>query len=277
MKNEILIQSGSAQAVVRQPGAQLISWCSEPGNEQIFLSELSDRTSDQPLRGGVPIIFPQFGELGNIKRHGFARDLDWQVASVGQGRAEFELVDSAATRKYWDYSFLCRFAVICRSTQLQMELSVHNHDNKPFSFCAALHTYFHVDNFEHCYLTGLRGCDYWDNGTDFSVRQKELSSKLHFSDAIDRVYFNTPDCLELTEAERVKEILSPGFVDTVVWNPGTKAALVMSDLGESEFTKMLCVESAVVDDAVELAPGERWTGSQVIKLLPADAHGSSGR
>ena len=33
----------------------------------------------QAVRGGIPVLFPQFADRGPLKKHGFARDLPWQL------------------------------------------------------------------------------------------------------------------------------------------------------------------------------------------------------
>lgn len=35
----------------------------------------------KPISGGIPHCFPQFGP-GEMQQHGFARNLDWEVAST---------------------------------------------------------------------------------------------------------------------------------------------------------------------------------------------------
>ena len=38
----------------------------------------------KPISGGIPFCFPQFGP-GEIQQHGFARNVDWAIASKADG------------------------------------------------------------------------------------------------------------------------------------------------------------------------------------------------
>jgi len=58
-----------------------------------------------------------------------------------------------------------------------------------------------------------------------------------------------------------------GFTDVVIWNPGAERGAALSDLEPDGWLSMLCVEAAVVGTPVELGPGERWTGQQVLNAL----------
>src|SRR5208283_3310512 len=39
----------------------------------LFLSQCSRFAEEQPIRGGIPIIFPWFGQREGMPQHGFAR------------------------------------------------------------------------------------------------------------------------------------------------------------------------------------------------------------
>ena len=41
-------------------GATVVSWKLPSGKEVFYLSPLSDTTNTLPIRGGIPLIFPQF-------------------------------------------------------------------------------------------------------------------------------------------------------------------------------------------------------------------------
>ncbi|XP_070380834.1 ovochymase-2-like isoform X3 [Dermacentor albipictus] len=79
-------------------GATLTSWKVD-GKEMLFLSDRSLRDSKSPIRGGIPLVFPNFGawELG--PHHGFAHTSEWTVQQapaetrdVGESREEREYV-----------------------------------------------------------------------------------------------------------------------------------------------------------------------------------------
>ena len=54
---------------------------------------------------------------------------------------------------------------------------------------------------------------------------------------------------------------------TVVWNPWADKAREMSDLGDDEWTQMLCVETSnVLGYAVEVAPGQQHRMKAVIRV-----------
>ena len=55
-------------------GAQLLSAEIFEGVEIFYSSPISINSF---TRGVAPIIFPQFGNFGGLKKYGFARDLNW--------------------------------------------------------------------------------------------------------------------------------------------------------------------------------------------------------
>ena len=76
---------GGAEAIVTLYGAHLVSWASADGQQRLFCSARSARDGSRAIRGGVPVIFPQFAERGDGMRHGFARVSAWRLADSGEG------------------------------------------------------------------------------------------------------------------------------------------------------------------------------------------------
>lgn len=75
-------------------------------------------------RGGIPIIFPQFSDMGSLTKHGFARTAVWELRSQsGDAKVTLALSSSAATRQVWPHDFeaLYRVAIV----PLGGEHSVH--------------------------------------------------------------------------------------------------------------------------------------------------------
>src|SRR6267378_7280199 len=48
----------------------------------LFLSQCSRFAENEPIRGGIPIIFPWFGPREGLPQHGFARLKTWGLKEV---------------------------------------------------------------------------------------------------------------------------------------------------------------------------------------------------
>lgn len=254
-------------------GAHVCSWIPAGGQEQLFLSKTSEWREGVAIRGGVPVIFPQFGGLGNLPKHGFARTTQWKLESCsndaqGKGIAVFVLQDNEASRAVWPYAFTAQLRVTVHADQLNIALDIRNTGTDSFSFTAALHTYFAVQDIAAARLHGLQHCQYRDsmNGGQLCT---ETADSLQITAETDRIYLNTPSELRLQQPQQVMQIRSEGFADTVVWNPGATGAVKLSDLEPEGHQRMLCVEAAAIGQPVILAAGQSWCGQQQLRVLPA--------
>ena len=116
-----------ASAVVTLYGGHLVSWHGADGGERMFLSTRSALDGSRAIRGGVPVIFPQFAERGDGMRHGFARVSSWRLEGHGiegdAAWAEFGLTDAdlaPATAAAWPHRFALALRVSVRANQLEM-------------------------------------------------------------------------------------------------------------------------------------------------------------
>ncbi len=254
-----------ATAKICHYGAHLTSWLTSSGKQWIFVSDKARFESGTAIRGGVPIIFPQFNAFGSGSRHGFARNLDWVLVDEKDGECCFRLESNDTTLADWPYLFKAEFRVVLHGDQLTMQLSVDNTGSDAFSFTCALHTYFSILNIKTVSVQGLKGLKYWDNnGSKFSDRSTQKEAELAFTGAIDRVYFTSNSPLLLIDGEHKLKISTEGFADVVIWNPGAEAAKGMVDLADSEHDKMLCIEAARIDQPILLKAGETWRGAQIL-------------
>lgn len=255
-----------ATARIHRHGAHVTSWCPTDGDERLYLSAKSGFEGAAAIRGGVPIIFPQFAAEGPLPRHGFARTSTWSLGGVcrsADGEAEMDLVlrDSPDTRAIWDAGFMAVVSVAIFGQQLAITLAVENVGDAPFSFTAALHTYFRVRDVAGAEIVGLRGARY--RGEDRSLVE-DSAERLRIDGFLDRVYVGAPSHLELHENGRRMLIDAEGFPDAVVWNPGPERAAALADLDPGGERQFVCIEAAVVQEPVTLGPRRRWTGTQTL-------------
>jgi glucose-6-phosphate 1-epimerase len=257
-----------SQATVTLAGAHLVSWITADGVERIYMSPNSPLESGQAIRGGVPVIFPQFTTRGKSLRHGFARVSSWEVmpASADASHLTLGLRGNGAAWN-WPHDYACEMAFRLGPDALSMQLTVHNTGAQAFSFTAALHTYLQVGRLDSVELTGLQGSKYEDSMAG-GVCKTDDDATLAPKEALDRIYLQTPATLQLRSALGTLALQSHGFPDSVVWNPGRAGSEAIPDLQPDAYQHFLCVEAALIVQPVEISGGATWTGSQTLRKLP---------
>ena len=254
-------------ATIALHGATVLSWVPAGGKERLYLSDTAVFDGAMPIRGGIPVIFPQFGTRGPLPRHGFARTQPWEVTALREGSdfalATLRLTPNAATRAVYPHAFQLELTAMVSAGRLDIELEILNTGNAPMEFSGALHTYLRVSDVETVQLEGLEGLRYLDavRGED----KIERASELIVEDEVDRVYFSSRGAL-LREPHRALLVQNDGFPDLVVWNPWEHKCAAIADLPRDGFRRFLCVESALVEAPVTLAGGEEWVGRQTLSV-----------
>lgn len=246
-------------------GAHVLSWRCR-GRERLYLSPHASLAAGKAIRGGIPVIFPQFAERGPGPRHGFARTCPWQVedtAGPSPQRLLFRLVDDETTRASWPHRFAAELSVEPASDRLRTALTVRNRGDEAFEFTAALHTYLRVANVAGTLVHGLEDRPYLDS-TRQGLHCEPDDAPVRFEAELDRIYPDVPKPLRLTDGEELLRLEAEGFRDVVVWNPGRELAAGMSDLGADEHHRFVCVEAAAVLVPIRLEPGQAWTGAQIL-------------
>jgi glucose-6-phosphate 1-epimerase len=272
-----------AQLAARRHGGHVVGWTPAGGRERLWLSPLARCGPGEAIRGGIPVIFPQFAGRGPLPKHGVARDREWQVApspervlrdrsarSAPSGRSQDPLEpgswravlhDDAATRAIWPHAFALTLTASAAGDRLDTVLEVHNPGDAPFTFTAALHGYLALGGPEAT-VHGLGGHRAEDNeqgnrvvtvpeGPLVAVEQRDIAVR----DVAGPV---TLDDLVLGPLTLTAE----GFDSRVLWNPGPDAGL--ADVPPGGAGGFVCIEAAQLTP-VTLAPGETWTGSQTLR------------
>ena len=263
-----------ARAIVTLYGAHLVSWRTADGRERLFCSSRSALDGSRAIRGGVPLIFPQFGARGPGPRHGFARVSQWRLSGSGQddggafaefGLSEADLAPAAAAA--WPFAFELSLRVALHGAGLHLAFSVRNSGAEAFPFSAALHNYYLVDDVEDCALGGLQRVRFEDEHGAMALQE---DAALRFAGKLDRVYYQLPGPLTLNAtlgaAGAALSLEQDGFTDAVVWNPGPADAAALADLDDAEYRRFICVEAALIEPDL-LAPGAEWTGLHRITVI----------
>ena len=255
-----------AQATVLLHGGHIVSWQPTGGEEQLYLSPDAIYRDGQAVRGGVPVIFPQFGRQGPLPKHGFARDRAWALEQAEvRGEHAFavlRLSDDAATRALWPHAFALELTVSVDASRLEMELAVVNTGEQPFEFQSALHTYLACADVRRAQLEGLMGQNFQDMVVD-EPRQQWVDV-VTVAQELDRIYWQVPTDFTLREVGRRVAIQQNGFEDLVVWNPGPDQAAALSDMPDDDWLGFMCVESAQIGNPVRLTAGEEWSAMQTL-------------
>lgn len=152
-------QAKTTVEVVPERGGIITSWKLPQGDrttEVFYMDEERYTHPELSVRGGNPILFPicgnlpdnaytYAGETYNLKQHGFARDLPWQVVSqsVETGASlSISLRSSDLTREGYPFEFEAIFTYILQGNRLTIQQQFENLSDEPMPFSVGFHPYF---------------------------------------------------------------------------------------------------------------------------------------
>lgn len=257
-----------AQATVALFGAHLLSWKTADGKERLFVSAQTPLDGSKAIRGGVPVIFPQFNVRGPGLRHGFARVSTWRLSDsggdAGSSFMQFSLDQTDLAPEHaqaWPHAFALTLRFTLHGDTLGFEFTAHNPGQQAFPFGVALHTYYDVGHLDATSISGLQHQQYTDHHLNTSTQEFPA---LHFTEKHDRLYQATPG-VTLNTADATLRLEQQGFSEWVVWNPGQADAAALVDLADDEYLRFVCIEPARIDQQ-PLAAGASWTGKHTISV-----------
>ncbi len=271
----VLTHASGASAEVYLHGAHVTSWVTAAGEELFFISRLSEFAPHRPIRGGIPLCWPQFSGQGPLPAHGLVRLEDWELAS-SETRADDSLVatlrlsETAATLALWPHPFTVELTVTLQATALTVQFRATNTSSDTFTSQLAFHSYFRVADINQTAVRGLHEVMYLDAMNEMKPTL-ENGAEIRFAEEIDRVYLKTPDTLQIIDEAKNRTITiekSEDMPDAVIWNPWIAKAQRLPDYGDEEYQQMVCAETGRIIDPVTLAPGESWTGSTTFRVCP---------
>ena len=224
-------------AEIKHTGAELFSLKNNSSKEYIWEGD--------PAFWGKhsPILFPIVGTLKNnsyqyngkeyqLSRHGFAREMDFELIDKKENSATFSLKSSNETTKKYPFDFELQLTYTLENKSLKIEYKVINNGMAQMPFSIGAHPAFALrGNFEDYSLEfeDEKPLDYFllDDGLisdttatlQLNKKQLHLNYKLFENDAL---VFKTISSKSLTILENSNPILKvnyEGFPNLGIWTP----------------------------------------------------------
>lgn len=277
MRDELVcwqLQTEQASVLIAEQGAQVLEFQLKNQQPIVWLSEQAQYQKGQPVRGGIPLCWPWFGDLKRnpitvqsmhqqadlAPFHGAARNLDWQLDEISHttDQPSLTLLLSEPVIADWPHPVSVRCTFSLKQDRLTLTLSTHNHSNKTLHLSQALHTYLAISDIQRVQVEGLAGCRYIETLENWQERQQE--GLLSFQGETDRIYQDVPPVIRLLDFgwQRQLCLKAERSKSAVVWNPWANKARRLSQFAEHAWQHMLCIETANVwDDCIQLPAGQQ--------------------
>jgi glucose-6-phosphate 1-epimerase len=270
---KIIVTTKSSAAEIYLHGAHVTHFQKSGELPLIFLCRKSYFKNGVPIRGGVPICFPWFGNRDGEPSHGFARIVEWQLIKTSGDENSTTLhfaLPQIRERENWK-NLRTEFLVTVSET-LTMELTTTNEScDETIEFENCLHTYFRVGDINQISISGLEQLPFDDFAAGAGgARRVAENSILRITKETNRVYFDSPQTVEVRDEKlkRVIRIEKSNSKSTVAWNPWTTQKLP-DDFDPPEYQTMVCVESGnVKQNKISLAPGKSAALKVILSSRP---------
>lgn len=255
------VENAAGRATISLFGGQVLSFTPKhDGRERLYLSKLARLDGSKSIRGGIPVCWPWFGahkQDSTQPAHGYARTRQWRLIESQESVEQTVLLLQAEDSSGPGFSGTARLQLrISIGSHLELQLLTTNIGNAAFPLCCALHTYFAVYDIRQTQLEGLTG-EYSDKTRDWGHFATPVP--YGFSEETDRIHLQPSPLVEIMQDSGARtRVESSGHDSIVVWNPWTECARNFPDMEAQDYTKMLCVETALTQGhAVE--PGQTHT------------------
>ena len=274
------LSNNDATAIIGDYGAHVMGFIPQGQQPVLWMPREATLAPGIAIRGGVPVIFPWFGTGPDLTRsddckprHGCARLSFWKpdAAACDNAHARYTLDPDDCDPELMRFMNEpdLRFHAVYDVTvgeRLTMALTVSNTGDRPLTYEAALHTYFHVGDVERTLVQGLEDATYLDNTRPGEPHQDPTGEPISFTGMVDRT-FTSDSAVRIEDAALGRTIMveKSGAPQTVVWNPGETAGAAINDMEPDEWQRFVCVEAAArLDHRIVLNPGESHTLSQTV-------------
>lgn len=281
-------------------GCTVTSW-KHQGTEMLFVSPTTPFNGVKAIRGGIPLVFPQFGQPNSIMpQHGFARSLNWtfesELIDSNSATVVFSLTDTDETFSVWPHRFKLEFTVSLSISGLKTKMAIKNVDDQVFQCQALLHTYIAVPLIQNLAVKGFYGQQYVDKmRPSSSVLQSEQRELITIAEEVDRIYVPTAVPLPSIELIHINSDLNGRCVynlkidhsayviknrdatmeedcqlniptDVVLWNAWIDKSKVIADLEDDAYLRYVCVEPGLVAKLQSVEVGQTLVLEQFLTV-----------
>jgi galactose mutarotase-like enzyme len=161
---QLISSNGDAKLTVFPDRGGIITEWSIKGTDILYLDQDRWQNPELSVRGGIPILFPICGNLPDntyqindriyeLKQHGFARDLPWEVRSAiaddHQASITLSLHSNPQTLAKYPFDFQLEFTYLWTGNQLRIHQRITNRSQEIMPASWGFHPYFNVTNKHH--------------------------------------------------------------------------------------------------------------------------------
>lgn len=281
------ISHGTAELVVAQQGAHIVSYQVDGDQPLIWSNPGAVFHKGKAIRGGMPICWPWFGNFQRnpqsvqamrqssepANAHGEVRAIDWELMGMGEdGEAlivEFIQPKAEGQLPGWPHTVGLKLQIRLDAA-LNVSLISFNAGSEDVTLSQALHSYFAISDIKQVSIEGLDGVSYL-NTLESWEKQNVQAGDITFTGETDRIYQDTPDLISIVDPawKRRIQIQTIGSNSSVVWNPWIEKTKTFSDMEADGWQNMVCVETAnVMGDIVTLKPNDMHVMSVSIWAEP---------
>lgn len=272
-QNQIIrVDNDKASARISLYGAHVLSFKPKSDNrERLWMSPQSKTDGTGAIRGGVPICWPWFADqfpigqetIPNLSMHGLVRTKLWALSAceeLSDGGQKLTFATEVNYETGFPFQAKLKYEVSISDT-LSLKLIVENIGEVTFPFTGALHTYFATEDVDNTEVSGLT-TQFKDKNRDFQVF--DTPEAYITQSPLDAVHLEPASSLSLHSASFKTQIDASGHDSIVVWNPGSEGVKSINNIPDPAYQHFLCVEAAITQSPVEVAPGMSHSLSQLI-------------
>jgi glucose-6-phosphate 1-epimerase len=262
-------QSGSSLRGIAL-GGQIMA-CQLRGYGDVFYtSPLAAFDGTAPVRGGVPVLFPQFAGQGPLPKHGLVRTRLWDVnaqrddvfkaaLSLGPGTG----AGAGVSEAHWSGTCALQISAQAQADCLTIGLRVTNTGDAAVQWTGGLHPYFATSLLAASSIDGLQDRAITNTLTH---GKRDVAGVMQLDNSETELLVHDAAPVVFRQPGRALRLAMTGFTEWMIWNPGEQGAARIKDLPPQDWQKFICIEPVCISQPVVLRAGEVFEGGLTVSV-----------